>query len=444
MTLLALSLTVIYILFSEYREEEFQQRQNEKINYTIGLILEFEEMSEELSRIMDEQDIHDFYDEKMLIFDSQKDLIFSSIDDLPISSSSEILNQLSPSQRWVETKDGVYDLIGVYIENNGKSYYAVSKAYDEFGYTKLNYLRNVLIGLFIAIVIVVVAVSLFLSNKISGPITLLAENISDYDLNQENVRNLETRSSSYEIRYLTNRFNELLDRTQKAFAFQKHAIHHISHELKTPIAILVSELEKTNSLIGDENIRRALDDQIHKAKSLSEIINILLEIAKIESGRKLEKTEVRVDEIIFDIIEELNIINPEFKFDVQYVQNDVEDTALILFANKMLLRQAFLNLLNNCMTYASDLRAEIRINSTFDDTLTIAIGNQGRPVSEEEQKYLFYHFFRGENSHGKMGFGLGLVFTKKIIALSSGEITYSNPEKNFNIFEVIFRKKLSA
>jgi two-component system, OmpR family, sensor histidine kinase ArlS len=65
----AISLTIIYILFYEYREEEFQQQQNDKIKYTIRLLAEYKEMSEELANIMDELTIHDFYDEKMLVFD---------------------------------------------------------------------------------------------------------------------------------------------------------------------------------------------------------------------------------------------------------------------------------------------------------------------------------------------------------------------------------------
>ena len=83
--LLGVSLGAIFIIFSEYREEEFQQKQNTKILQTLSQLTKFEDYGKELAGIMDELTIHDFYDEKMLIFDMQKDLIFSSIDDLPIT-----------------------------------------------------------------------------------------------------------------------------------------------------------------------------------------------------------------------------------------------------------------------------------------------------------------------------------------------------------------------
>ena len=91
----AISLTIVFILFMEYREEEFQQQQYSKIKYTVGLIEEFENISAEVSLLLDKQDIHDFYDEKMLIYDHHKNLIFSSIDSLNIEKSSAILSELS-------------------------------------------------------------------------------------------------------------------------------------------------------------------------------------------------------------------------------------------------------------------------------------------------------------------------------------------------------------
>lgn len=135
--LTAISLMIIYILFSEYREEEFQQQQNEKIHTTIKLIEKIKQESATISYLIDQQDINDFYDEKLLVYDSGKNLIFASLDSLDIVKAESILNKLSQTQRWIETKEENYDLIGIYAEANNQTYYAVSKAYDAFGYTKM-------------------------------------------------------------------------------------------------------------------------------------------------------------------------------------------------------------------------------------------------------------------------------------------------------------------
>lgn len=432
----AISLSLIYILFSEYREEEFQQQQNEKIKYTIGLITEFKQMSEELALLMDAQDIHDFYDEKLLVFNGQKELIFSSLDSLPIASTSKILNDLSPSNRWIETKEEDYDLVGVYIENKGKTYYGISKAFDAYGYSKLHFLLNVLIGIFVAISVIVTMVALYLSNIISKPITRLAENMNKYDLASEKAVILKPDTSSYELQHLTERFNELLKRTEESFAFQKNAIHHISHELKTPVAILVSELETTLTYTDIDDIKSVLESQINTAKSLGEIINVFLEISKIESGQQIPKSRVRIDEIVFDIMDELKIIYPRFHFELNYFPIEFEESRLIIMAHKMLIKQALQNLLLNCISYGSDQKANIKIDCSLKNELVISISNVGETVTREEIKYLFNHSFRGKNSRGKIGFGLGLVLTKKILDFHSGKISYYSVVDDLNIFEV--------
>lgn len=432
------SLAVLYVLFSEYREEEFQQRQRQKIGYTVGLIFEYREMSENLAMIMDELSIHDFFDEKMMIFDNEKDLLFSSIDDLPIAKTSEVLNALSPARRWIETKEGRYDVIGVYLEQNQSSYYAISKAYDAFGYAKLNFLRNVLMGMFMAISAVVVLVSLYLSNLISKPIRKLAENLGLYNVHEGPNLELKVETTTEELQYLTGRFNEQLKRVREAFAFQKHTVHHISHELKTPISVLVSELEKMRNHTDPEQIKPALDEQIAKTKSLGNIINVLLEISKIESGGPQRKAPIRMDELVFDIMEELNMVHPGFHFEVHYAPEVIDERKLIVIANEVLMKQAFQNIMSNCIIYSDDAHAAIHFDCASADMLRITFANRGAGLDEEEQKFLFDYFFRGRNSHGKMGFGLGLVLTKKIIDLSGGHISYTGSPDNRNTFELHF------
>ncbi|KEO74225.1 sensor histidine kinase [Anditalea andensis] len=437
-SLTLLSSLIVYLVFAEYREEEFQQRQNEKIKYTIGLIAEYKELSENLSAIMDKHTIHDFYDEKMLIFDKHKNLIYRSIDDLPISNYKNILNQLSPTNQWIETKDDRYDIIGVYIENETNHFYAISKAYDEFGYTKLQFLQTVLIIISIVISVTVILITYFLSGKISRPITSLAEKLNKIDLNTHKTEAISIKTNSFELNYLILKFNQLLDRTNEAFSFQKHAVQHISHELKTPIAILVSELERAEASMDIDEKNKIIKNQIINAKSLADIIHVLLEISKIESGFRLNTAPVRVDEVIFEIIDELTVLHPLFQFEFRFEAEVINENSLTLMGNKMLVKQGILNLMANCISYSADQRAIIVMDSSVKDKLKILFINKGQEIKKEEEVFLFDHFFRGSNSIGISGFGLGLVLTQKIIHLHHGEIIYYSPSAGLNVFEIHF------
>lgn len=434
--LTAMSTVIIYVLFAEYREEEFQQRQKEKINYTLGLLVEYKELSENLSAIMDKLTIHDFYDEKMLIFDQNKQLIYKSVDDLPIEESSKILNELSPANQWIETKEQKYDVIGLYLESNQKQYYALSKAYDAFGYTKLEFLKNVLIGIFIIISGIVLLISQVLSRRISQPLTNLAERLATLNINSKNFTGLPVDDSSYELRYLSEKFNLLISRTNEAFSFQKHAAQHISHELKTPLAVLVSELERAQNISDPKAQKHIIQNQIVKAKSLADIITILLEISKNETTDQLTLSTLRMDELIFAAVEELAVLNPDFRFEIVFEPDNFQEERLKVAANSLLLKQAFLNMAQNCISYSHKPHAQIVFNGEDPSRLQISFINYGNPIKSEEVDYLFDHFYKGKNNKQQSGFGLGLVLTKRIVELHQGSISYAGPAKNLIRFDI--------
>ncbi|HUH50823.1 MAG TPA: HAMP domain-containing sensor histidine kinase [Flavobacterium sp.] len=437
----ALSLVLVFILFSAHREEEFQQQQFSKIKYTVGLIDEFEQMSAEVSRLLDKQDIHDFYDEKMLIYDNHKNLVFSSIDSLDIINAKAMLLNLSVANHWIETKEHQYDLIGVYIEHNAKGYYAISKAYDYFGYSKKDFLQKVLIGIFAATVVIVLLVSFYLSNIISKPISELSQKIGEYDVDKNKNSLLEIETTTSELKDLSEKFNQLTQRINDAFVFQKHSIQHISHELKTPIAILVSELEKLQNQTDMILLKSDAAKQTQKAKTLGNIINVLLQISKIEAGQDIPKKDIRVDDVIFNCISEINSIYPNFNFEVNFSPHTFDEKKLLIKANEPLIKHAFMNLLHNCVHYSEDKKAKIKFDLSS-GVLAILIANSGQTLLEEEQKYLFSHFFRGENSQDKPGSGLGLVLTQKIFAIHQASISY-RPGSD-NVFEVKFKYALDS
>lgn len=434
-----ISLVIVFILFSAHREEEFQQLQFSKIKHTIGLIEEFGKISEEVSSLLDKQDINDFYDEKMLIYDNNKKLIFSSIDSLEIEKSKSILNRLSVSNTWIETKEDGYDLIGVYIEHNAKGYYGISKAYDFYGFSKKDFLQKVLISIFVAIVLIVLLISFYLSNMIAKPISELTKKIADYDLSNEENQLLKLKTTTTELNNLSEKFNELLKRTNEAFKFQKYSIQHISHELKTPIAVLVSELEKIEQQDDIEQIKTELHGQTQRAKSLGNIINVLLQISKIDAGQKITKTTIRIDDIIFNCIAEINTLYPDFNFEVYFTPDNFNEHILNVKANEPLIKQGFMNLLMNAVHYSDNQKAKVTFDGSS-DTLTVIISNSGKTLAEEEQKFIFTHFFRGNNSQYQQGFGLGLVLAQRIFAIHNTIIKYDPKGKSDNAFSV----KLSA
>lgn len=436
--LTAITLVAIFWIFSAFREESFQQQQYQKIKYTITLLKEHQEQAEQLSMLLDEQDIRDFYDEKLFIYDSNKTQIFESVDSLEIFKTNTLLSQLSPSMRWIETKEGKYDIVGVYYETKGKAYYAISKAYDAQGYANNTFLGRILIIIFLAMVIIVLLISLYLSNIIAQPIDQLTTGINEYEPTKDDLQVIEFKTTTYELQNLKNKFNELLQKSHEYMSFQKNTIHHISHELKTPIAILVSELERLKTETDLKAMQLRAEQLSQKAASLGDITSALLQISKLESGQQIHRQTFRIDELLFDIIAGLNIVKPEFHFDIQYIPEQFDESLLVLHANKMLIQQAFQNLLINAIHYADQEKATVLIDARQDKEIRIIISNSGHTISLDEQQYIFNYFFRGKNSQHISGFGLGLVFTQKIFSIHHAQIKYRSEAPGMNHFEVSF------
>lgn len=431
--LLGVSFIVIYTLFAEYREEEFQQRLKEKMTSTLNFIEEAQKINASILQALERVTLNEAYEEKILLFDENKKLIYSSIDDLKITFAQSLLNDLNAENNWIETKSDDYDIVAVHLNFQNDQFYGISMAYDNFGYSKLRYLKYVLLVIFFIIAFTILIVTFYISRQISLPINTMAVQIENLTFDSADQK-IEIPNTRDEIHVLAVKFNELMKRLNEAFAFQKHVVHHISHELKTPIAVLVSNFERIEHEQDTVKIRQFLKLQKEDTKHLADIINALLDIARAESGTNIKNETVRVDDLIFDTIEKLKIVYPQGVFLVE-IANDIEsEDHLIVTGNRRLLTAAFSNLLTNAIHYSSDGRVKIQITANVFN-VNVGITNAGETIADTELPFMFQHFFRGENSRGKRGFGLGLVLINRIITLHAGTVAYQK-NNNLNIFRI--------
>lgn len=431
--LLAISFIVIYTSFAEYREEEFQQRLKEKMTSTLNFLEEAQKLNTSILHALERVTLNEAYEEKILLFDKDKKLIYSSIDDLKITFAESLLKDLTPENNWIETKSGDYDVVAVHLHFQSDEFYGISMAYDNFGYSKLQYLKYVLLVIFAVIAIAILVITSYISRQISQPINTMAAQIENltFDSGDQKIEIPRTRD---EIHVLGVKFNELMKRLHESFAFQKHVVHHISHELKTPIAILVSNFERIEQEQDPVKIREFLKLQKEDTKHLADIINALLDIARAESGINIKTEKVRIDDLIFDSIERLKILHPDVQFSVELSDRIESEDHLLVTGNRRLLNAAFSNLLTNAIHYNTGSQVSISIVANVFQ-VELYITNPGGTISDQELPLMFQHFFRGENSRGKRGFGLGLVLINRIISLHQGKVEYEK-KNDLNIFHI--------
>ena len=189
---------------------------------------------------------------------------------------------------------------------------------------------------------------------------------------------------------------------------------NVSHELKTPLTIIKSEIElalmnENNS----QNCERVLKDILEEINYISEITDKLLFLTKNYDKNKKFK-EIDLEEIIFELYEKYgDKIN--FRF-------DFGDDEYLILGDKTLLKIALSNIIENSIKYGA---SEINfILEKYKNKIILRIKDNGIGIPKEKLPFIFDEFYRVDESHNKeiKGFGLGLSIVKNILTLHKAKV----------------------
>jgi len=430
--ILGATLIFIYSISEQHRSEEFYQRLADRTISTFKIAVQVDQIDVSLLKIFDRNTINRLSDEKVMVFDSSGKLFYSSIDDIRIEDAATMLRELHGEADRLEITEGRYEIVGIRFTDKGQTYYGIAKAYDKYGKSKIRFLAYLLAGTFLTVAVIISLLSFYLSTIITKPISQLTqqvEKISPDDL----LDRVQFRFPNDEVGFLANKFNELLDKVGNALKFQKHYIHHLSHELKTPLAIMMANAERTLAENDDDKLRKSMQFQKNAIMELSHIINAMLDIAKTENKLAVpDASMIRIDELLFECMDEIIFLNDDLRFDF-VIDSDLDEHMLTISGNSRMIKLAIINLVKNAVNFSRKELPAVEISALGND-VQIKISNDGDTIDEEDQAKLFKHLFRGKNSKSVNGFGLGLVLAHRVLLLHKGDLTYSIDNKGRNCF----------
>jgi signal transduction histidine kinase len=196
-----------------------------------------------------------------------------------------------------------------------------------------------------------------------------------------------------------------------------------SHEFRTPLAtilLLTETLSAYRHKLTDEQIRQRLGKIQEQVGHLKEIMDDVLELARMQARR----TEFKPDWLDLDafcrlIIEEFQS-GPSLTHPLLYTG---AETLPPVSVDKRLLRQILSNLISNAMKYSPAEKAVTVSLTQFGETLRVQVRDEGIGIPEADLKHLFQPFHRAANVGTIAGTGLGLVITKEAVELHKGAIT---------------------
>lgn len=428
--LLATVMFTIYYLFDNFRQQEFRDRLSEKAETTVKLLVEVKEVDNQLLKIIDRNSINRLYNEKVIVFDNNMDLIYNSIDDININWTKSDLARIR-REKEVFKRGKQYDLLGLHYNLKNNDYYVLVSAADRYGDTKLEYLKYILLFAFLFSTIVVWLLSFYLSKRSLRPLDRVRKEIQEVTDKNLNKR-LEVPGNDDEIMALLNSFNQMMDRIDHAYQRQKEFTGNASHELRTPVAKILAQLE--NVLQDDkvpDAIRTTLRSVTEDVSQLSEIITSLLLLSEIDSPEgKAALRKIRLDEVIFSAASRVSGLNKDFRLQFEIESNDA-DINLEIQGDEVLLQIAFINLLRNAYLY-SDNKSVKCVLSQREGYIQIILTNTGPTPDIQDTSVLFNTFSRGSNIHNVAGSGIGLSIVKRILHYHKAAISYNISDRNVN------------
>ena len=285
-------------------------------------------------------------------------------------------------------------------------------------------MRTIAISL-AACTLLILIISYKLAGKILQPvvsITRMAKEISEDSLNKR-IPLSQNRDELYDLSLSLNR---MFDRLQYSFKRQKEFIGNASHELKSPITLLMLAQEEIllNHKLS-ETVSKALARQLNTTRRMSQLVRNLLDLSRLEQQETLTHETVNmtilIDRVLDDYSELISAKN--ISIDTQVTKN------LVLQGDPEKLSRLLINLIDNSIRYNFEQDGIIVVKGKKKNgMILLEVSNSGKHIPEGDLDLVFEQFYRAEKSrsatHG--GSGLGLTIAKKIVDIHDGVIYIAN------------------
>lgn len=252
-----------------------------------------------------------------------------------------------------------------------------------------------------------------------GIIAMLVFVIGAVVYNQQRLRSLKNR--------------QLLEKEKEIDRMKSRFFANISHEFRTPLTLILGPIDDLISKIDQVEIKRQLRIMQRNAGRLLDLVNQLLELSKIESGKlKLNLSKSDIIPVIKGVAMSFHSLAEQKNIDFELI---ISDTRLELSYDRAKVETILTNLISNAFKFTPEyghISVDARIvkneSQHHREFLRITVTDSGQGIPEEEIHQVFDRFYQADNNQLMQheGSGIGLALTKELVELHGGTIVAEN------------------
>lgn len=265
------------------------------------------------------------------------------------------------------------------------------------------------------LIILVIFIGYRIVKNAFKPVKKISETALEIKKSKNFSRRIELDNSEDEIHKMAYTFNEMLDTVEETFIHEKQFSSDVSHELRTPITVILAQSDYALDYVETlDEAKESFEVINRQAKKMTNLINQIMELSKMERQNKIEKDKINFSNIILQLLEDYRTLLENNN--IELITNIEKD--LRIYGNKLMLERLFMNLFTNAMKFT---KTTINVSlNRINKEVILQIKDDGIGITKEDQKYIWDRFFQTSDSRNKdknKGSGLGLSMVNRIVQL---------------------------
>lgn len=225
----------------------------------------------------------------------------------------------------------------------------------------------------------------------------------------------------------------IIEPVEESFQKQKEFIADASHELKTPLSVIMANAEMLDT---NPKEKKWLDNIHSESERMNKLISNLLDLARLEN---VDNKETFENTDISKLTEKAILPFEGLLFEHKVKFNYDIDEKIMYKCNSEEIKQLIAILLDNAIKH-SEKNGEINVSLKKDKQITLIVSNKGKEIAKEDINHIFERFYRVDKSRNRdeNRYGLGLAIAKKIVDNHNGKIKCTS-EKGVTTFTAVLR-----